>query len=372
MIQAIGTWQLASGERSYAGNLDPDRRIELFVRNGRYAAVLERARGGWVSRTVAGGWIGGWRLGGGDRSYVGDFDGDGKAEVFTRTADSAALIRLDGNSLKSSARARGTIGSWPLNVEDEACIADLDGDRRDEIFIYRDSAAAVLSFRDRRFRSSAVAVSPIGSWPLAAGDLCYSGDFDGDGRAELFMRNAHQAGLLSYAGGALISKTVATGSVGAWQLNPGDRSTVGDFDGDRKAEILVHNHTSPPGYLGVLGYDGSQLVSKSVMQGPLYRWQLADADRFYAGDFKGEGLDTAFVRRPRAAGVLSYGVGFWQASTAAYGRIGKWPLRAGDTSTVGDFDGDGAAEIYVRNADRAAELRYRAGRLRSSLLAGGQ
>ncbi len=372
VIQAIGTWQLAPGERSYAGNLDRDRRIELFVQNGRHAAVLERARGGWVSRVVAGGWIGRWRLGSGDRSYIGDFDGDGKAEIFTRNVDSAALIRLRGNSLRSSARMRGNIGEWPLNADDEACIGDLDGDGRDEIFIYREATAAVLSDRNGRFGSSTVTVSPIGSWPLAAGDLCYSGDFDGDGRAEIFMRNAHQAGLLSYTGAALNSKTVATRSVGAWQLNPGDRSTVGDFDGDRKAEIVVYNHTFPPGYLGVLGYDGSQLVSESVMQGPLYRWQLTDADKFYAGDFKGMGFDGLFVRRPRAAGVLSYdGIGFWQASTAAYGRIGKWPLQAGDVSTVGDFDGDGAAEIYVRNGDRAAEVRYRGGRLRSSVLTGG-
>jgi hypothetical protein len=41
-------------------------------------------------------WIGGWHIGPLDRAYAGDFDSDGRSEIFIRSARWGGLLAFDG------------------------------------------------------------------------------------------------------------------------------------------------------------------------------------------------------------------------------------------------------------------------------------
>ena len=85
----------------------------------------------------------------------------------------------------------------------------------------------------------------FGGWLLNTADNQFGpvADFDGDGRAEIFITSPWGIGILKWSGTTLISPMMAANGTrfGGWLLNSLDNrfGPVADFDGDGRAEILV-------------------------------------------------------------------------------------------------------------------------------------
>jgi acyl-CoA hydrolase len=197
----------------------------------------------------------------------------------------------------------------------------------------------------------------FGGWLLNTRDNSFGpgADYDGDGRTELFVASPWGIGILKLAGSTLAAPMMAPNGTrfGGWLLNTGDNSfgPVGDFNGDHKAELLV---TSPWG-LGILGETGSTVTA--LMMAPngtrFGGWLLNTADNSFGpvGDFDGDGHAEMLVTSPWGIGVFKLsGSGITVPMMAPNGtRFGGWLLNTADNSfgPVGDFDGDGRAEIMV-------------------------
>ncbi|MGB9169770.1 MAG: VCBS repeat-containing protein, partial [Nitrososphaeraceae archaeon] len=86
-------------------------------------------------------------------------------------------------------------------------------------------------------------------------------DFDGDRRAEILVTSPWGIGILKLSGSTLTAPMMAPNGTrfGGWLLNTADNrfSPVADYDGDGRAEILV---TSPWG-IGILKLSGSTLTA---------------------------------------------------------------------------------------------------------------
>jgi 6-phosphogluconolactonase (cycloisomerase 2 family) len=170
---------------------------------------------------------------------IGDLDGDGKADLAVANygSNTVSVIRNTGSAgtISYAAKVDFATGSGPRSVS----IGDLDGDGKADLAIANQTSSTVSVFRNT---GSAGTISYAAKVDFTTGSLPVSvsiGDLDGDGKADLAVanassntvsvfRNTGSAGTISYAA----KVDFATGS------NPYSVS-IGDLDGDGKADLAV-------------------------------------------------------------------------------------------------------------------------------------
>lgn len=185
----------------------------------------------------------------------------------------------------------------------------------------------------------------------------YAGDFNGDGKDDILVHSGNAIHIHRSNGSQLDVVFSAVERVpGSWQFQPGDRFYVGDFNGDGKDEVAVFNGTDwIMEYLGLLADDGSnglRLIARYDNSMP--NWDFTPGDKFYVADFNGDGKKDLFVFNggnwaiPYVGMLRSTGAGFTLARRYDANMPG-WQMRPADRHYVGDFTGDGKADLYVFN-----------------------
>jgi uncharacterized protein (TIGR03118 family) len=166
-----------------------------------------------------------------------------------------------------------------------------------------------------------------------AGDIVGRGDFNGDGKSDVLLRDS--AGNL---GMWLMNGSVIT--TGAFVGSPGGTYTVAgvaDFNGDGMADILLRDST---GTLGMWIMNGPVITSGALVGAPGGSYTVAGVD-----DFNGDHKADILLRD--ALGNL----GMWImngpviTSGASVGSIGSSTVVG-----IGDFSGDARADILLRDA----------------------
>ncbi|MFN5431610.1 MAG: FG-GAP-like repeat-containing protein, partial [Cyclobacteriaceae bacterium] len=241
-----------------------------------------------------------------------------------------------------AAKVDFTTGSLPFSVS----IGDLDGDGKADLAVANKGSNTVSVFRNT---GSAGTISYAAKVDFAADEGSYSvsiGDLDGDGKADLAVanynsntvsvfRNTGSVGTISYAA----KVDFATGT------NPASVS-IGDLDGDGKADLAVANQISNTvsvfrntGSAGTISYaakvdftTGSAPISVSI------------------GDLDGDGKADLAVANYNS-NTVSVFRNTGSAGTISYAAKVDFATGSGPYSvSIGDLDGDGKADLAVANA----------------------
>lgn len=205
-------------------------------------------------------WFGSWRYQASVNSGedhiegIGDFDGDGSDDVLITSSWGIGILKKWGSSFTSTvAKPKDTwFGSWRYQAsvnsgEDHIeGIGDFDGDGSDDVLITSSWGIGILKKWGSSFTS--IVAKPNGTWfggwnySSGANDVEGVGDFDGNGKDDIFITSPWGVGVLRLSGSSLWSSDEKPhGSVlGNWLSERGDRyAFVGDFDGEPGEEILV-------------------------------------------------------------------------------------------------------------------------------------
>lgn len=296
---------------------------------------------------------------------VGDFDGDGRAEIFVTSPWGISILKQSGTTMSPLMMApNGTrFGGWLLNTADNKFgpVADYDGDGRQEILVESPWGIGILKFSGGSLTAPMMQPngSRFGGWLLNSADNDFgpSGDYDGDGQAEILITSPWGIGILKQAGSTMSAIMMQPNGTrfGGWLLSTTDNrfGPAADFDGDGRTEIFVKS----PWGIGILKLSDSTLTAPMMQpNGTRFGgWLLNTADNNFSpsGDYDGDGRAEILVSSPWGIGILKQ-VGTTMAAQfmAPNGtRFGGWLLNTSDNDfgSSADYDGDGRLEIFVKS-----------------------
>jgi glucose/arabinose dehydrogenase len=259
---------------------------------------------------------------------TGDFNGDGRDDILWRGQSGEVgswLANPDGTlGYNAFAGVAGVPTDWHVEA-----IADFDGDGRDDILWRNDNGLTGnwLGTASGGFTINELAgvVGVPLDWQIAG-----SGDFNGDGRADILWRNVdgRVGNWLARADGGF---TVNEGSIIAV---PTDWSVagIGDFNGDDRDDILWRNESGVVGNwlataTGAFASNDLSLIAITT------DWQVADI-----GDFNGDNIDDLLWRHD--AGAMTVWLGqisgnFIENNANALGHVpADWIVQAPDVLLV--------------------------------------
>jgi hypothetical protein len=201
---------------------------------------------------------------------------------------------------------------WGLNG-DIPVVADIDGDHRDDLTIFRSGDGSWWSVRSE--------LGPIGvSWGLP-GDVPVLADYDGDGWDDIAIWRpsfGYWAVLKSTKGA---SKELSDIIWKQWGLL-GDHPMPGDYDGDGKADLVVWRPSN--GYWFVcrstLNFDCSQ---------PTFEQFGLPGDMPISGDYDGDGVLDFAIWRPSTGQFFHRNSSNSQVVVKSWGQAGDLPIGVG-------------------------------------------
>lgn len=326
-----GSWQFQPGDQVYVGDFNGDGVDEVAIFNGvdwafPYLGLLASDGAGGL-RLIAryDGDIPGW--GGfapGDRFLVADLNGDGRKDLIVINTDDWAipyvgLLRSTGSGFTLTNRYDGDIPGWGgLARHDEFYAGDLTGDGWDDLVIFNgeDWAMAYVGL----FRSGSGGLSllhrydgDVPGWGgLAQRDTLILGDFDGDGRCDVFIFNGEDwampyLGMFRSTGNGLAYVHRYDGDVPGWDgLARHDRFFAADIVGDGQCDLWVWNYQDwATEYLGRMLSSGTGL--KADYAGDwVGEWNLGPADAFEVARMTGRsGQPQLYVHNTDWFGVIN-------------------------------------------------------------------
>jgi hypothetical protein len=286
---------------------------------------------------------------------VGDFNGDGKADlvVVNQTANTVSVLLGNGDGTYG-AKTDFPTGTTPFGV----AVGDFNGDGKPDVAVANkgaNSLSVLLGNGDGSF-------APKTDIPLLITPVAITvGDFNGDGKPDIALAtentttDAMTMVLNSGTGTFLSPVTTATYTppLGSTLAGGGQSSILtGDLNGDGKTDIVVVNNTDlivrvgraltrqfNPGTASVLLGNGD-----GTLQAPRNFGVVNGATSVAVGDFNGDGRPDFAVGGNSTTLVSVYtntGGGNFSASSITAG--------SGQTGLIaaGDFNGDGATDLAV-------------------------
>ena len=249
------------------------------------------------------------------RLGVGDFDGDGKDDLFLATG--AAWYY-----------APAGIAEWRfLNAQtdkmDTLLFGDFDGDGRTDVFTQHGFNWDVSWGGASQWEKINVSGPILGNAAI--------GDFDGNGRADVFYADGHDWFVSSDGVGVFHALDASGYRVSELRF--------GDFDGDGKTDVFTVGKDWQVSYGGVSGWR------------PLPHKLTGSVAGLIVADFNGDGR--ADVATQSFDSLLGW---VWKIS---YGGVGDWTLSRlprSSIAAIGHFDGNAGADLLLWNGDDVLEI----------------
>jgi len=326
-----GSWQFQPHDQVYVGDFNGDGVDEVAIFNGvdwaiPYLGLLVSDGNGGL-RLVAryDGDIPGW---GGfarnDYFLVADLNGDGKDDLVVVNTDDWAipyvgLLRSTGTGFWMTRRYDGDIPGWGgLARHDEFFAGDLDGDGRDDLVIFNGqdwsmSYVGLFASGPAGYTMTHRYDGDIPGWGgLAGNDRLILGDFDGDGRCDVYIFNGDDwaipyLGMFRSTGTGLSYTRRYDGDVPGWDgLARHDRFFAADIDAVGRTDLWVWNHDDwATEYLGRMISSGTSLKADYVGDW-VGEWNLGAVDAFEPARMTGpSGQPQLYVHNTDWFGVIN-------------------------------------------------------------------
>ncbi len=278
-----------------------------------------------------------------------DFGADGKSDILWRngTTGENYVYPMNGTTILGTEGYLRTVADQNWKV---VGLGDFDGDGQADI-LWRNASSGqnYIYFMD------GTTIKPSEGYIRTVADQNWQvagvGDFDGDGKADILWRNSttgenylYPMDGLTILGTEGYLRTVADTT---WQI-----AGVGDFDGDGKADVLWRNASTGENYLYPM--DGTTIKPSEgyLRTVPDLNWKIAGV-----GDFNGDGKTDILWRNGTTGENYLYPMN-GKTILGTEGYLRTVPDQSWQVKGTGDYDGDGKADVLWRNASTGENYLY--------------
>jgi hypothetical protein len=197
---------------------------------------------------------------------IGDFNGDGKDDVLWRNTN-GSLVDWSMNGSQVTASQQVTLGGSPATPDSSwnvAGIGDFNGDGKADV-LWRNANGSLVDWTmngSQIASSQAVTLGGTLATPDSSWSVAGIGDFNGDGKADVLWRNTNGTLIDWTMNGSQIANEQQVTFGGSpvslsssWQI-----AQIGDFNGNGTSDILLRNTN---GAMEEWSMNGSQIASAS-------------------------------------------------------------------------------------------------------------
>jgi hypothetical protein len=298
-----------------------------------------------------------------NRVIVADFDGDGDADILYQTGGAGTAYQYaesNGNgtyTLLALSASRFNGMTFPDHSGVNFRPADYDGDGDIDIWAVANSSTGTYFQNNGTSFSSP---STTGVFPApTAGVRTTAADFDGDGDADILYQTGTASSPYGYYrsnGNGTFTNVPIGSSPFAGLIIPdhnGSNFKVADFDGDGDVDLYVGVNGSAGAYFR---NDAGTFTAQAGTVATLPT--IAAGSRTAVGDFDGDG-DADILAQSGANGTAfvyyqSNGNGTFSnvaLASSPFGGLGTLPDNSGSNYQVGDLDGDGDFDVWLGAAN---------------------
>jgi len=192
---------------------------------------------------------------------AGDFDSDGNMDIATANYNSNTISILRNASpgigtINFESKDDFTTGTGPFSIS----TGDFDGDGKIDLAVANSDAASASVFRNIGSGSGFIDFSPKSDFTTGASPRSIAaGDLDNDGKIDLVVSGTGVSVLRNTSSG---SGNIAYASKADFSVGSEPRKvSIGDLNGDGKVDLVTANETNP-------GVDGSITLLENSSSGP--------------------------------------------------------------------------------------------------------
>ncbi len=266
-----------------------------------------------------------------------DFDNDGGSEILAVRGDGVIGIGLINSSTFQSFEPVSVlepVADWSVNST-----ADMNGDNQSDLFLYNKTTGEI---RITLINGNSIISDTIVMTLDPTHNLTPVGasDFDGDGRAEILLHDSASGftGLMLFDNSGVftsIAPAALIDTAGGFELYD-----TGDFNGDGKTDLLSFNETT--GDVAVTLMDGTNILSHATAFNldPTEEWVIQET-----GDFDGDGNEDVLLLHPN--GVINI---ITLDGTAPSGQYTPGILQPGwRIINAGNYNADDKADLLIQD-----------------------
>jgi len=260
-----------------------------------------------------------------------------KTAVVTMGTPTNALLSPQNNVFTATIVDNGSSAKFVKN--------DFNGDGKSDI-LWRSPSTGQVAIWEMNGTTLLPGTGYISNIPDLTWKISGTGDFNGDGKADILWRNSStgQVAIWEMNGTTLLPGTGYISNIPdlTWKI-----SGTGDFNGDGKADILWRN--SSTGQLAIWEMNGTTLLpgTDHISNTPALTWQIARTVNG-TGDANGDGLSDIFWYD-----TVTNQPAVWEmnGTTLLPGTdyISNTPALSWVIEDSGDYNGDGKTDLLWRN-----------------------
>ena len=331
-----------------AADFNADGKTDIWCHawaTGTTYVALSNGAGAFTGGSV---WHSNWCIAGNiflkPKIEIGDFNGDSKADLACSRQGVGSVTPILSNGVSAFLDD----GVFYSDGFPSIGAADFNGDGTGDFFTHGGVSGGVYLGNSRIALSNTVgAFSDSTVWrsgwcPAEGGSYAGPGDFNGDGKADIWCRDPGTGDISVVLSDGI--STLTNGNNGlVWKPGWCGQSSqfgTGDFNGDGKADIFCHDPGAASTSVGL-----SDGIGKFVDGGVWKAGWCGSGSFFGTGDFNGDGktdiycqdsVGSIYIALSNGAGAFPYG-NAWRANWCA-----------GTSIVPGDFNGDGKTDMACR------------------------